>query len=50
VPAGLRYALIVALAATMGAQNATARKLALVILIAVALRGLALSRAEAVRG
>lgn len=28
VPAGLRYALIVALAATMGAQNATARKLA----------------------
>ncbi len=29
VPAGLRYALIVALAATMGAQNATARKLAI---------------------
>jgi len=28
VPAGLRYVLIVALAATMGAQNATARKLA----------------------
>ncbi len=28
VPAGLRYALIVVLAATMGAQNATARKLA----------------------
>ncbi len=28
VPAGLRYALIVALAAAMGAQNATARKLA----------------------
>jgi uncharacterized membrane protein YoaK (UPF0700 family) len=28
VPVGLRYALIVALAATMGAQNATARKLA----------------------
>jgi uncharacterized membrane protein YoaK (UPF0700 family) len=28
VPAGLRYALIVALAATMGTQNATARKLA----------------------
>jgi uncharacterized membrane protein YoaK (UPF0700 family) len=29
VPAGLRYALIVALAATMGAQNGTARKLAI---------------------
>ena len=28
MPAGLRYALIVVLAATMGAQNATARKLA----------------------
>ena len=28
MPAGLRYALIVALSLTMGAQNATARKLA----------------------